>query len=110
MAYKLVCVHEFFDDISGAMINRGDEIYDYTHIAQLVAANREHHFTKVFLAMADAYWEWPPTLPESPEEAAAKAAAAKAAAAAAEPEAEAAEPEAEAAEPEAEAAETAEAK
>ena len=69
MAYKLVCIHEFFDDISGKMINRGDEIYDYTHIAQLVAANREHQFNKVFLTMADAYWDWPPKVPEksSPE-------------------------------------------
>lgn len=64
MAYKLVCVHEFHDDISGKMINRGDEIVDYTHIAKLVAANREHHFNKIFLTMADAYWDWPPKVPE----------------------------------------------
>lgn len=64
MAYKLVCVHEFFDDISGKQINRGDEIHDYTHIAKLVAANREHHFNKVLLVMADAQWEWPPKLPK----------------------------------------------
>jgi hypothetical protein len=60
MAYKLVCVHEFHDPISGKMINRGEEIYDYEHIAQLVDADREHHFVKVALVMADAQWEWPP--------------------------------------------------
>ena len=69
MAYKLVCIHEFFDDISGAQINRGDEIYDYTHLAQLVAANREHYFNRVWLVMAEGQWEWPPTLPD-PEPAA----------------------------------------
>jgi hypothetical protein len=63
MAYKLVCTQEFHDDISGQMINRGDEIVDYTHLAKLVAANREHHFVKVWLAMADGQWEWPPRLP-----------------------------------------------
>jgi hypothetical protein len=73
MAYKLVCVHEFHDDISGKHISRGEEIYDYTHIAQLVAANREHHFNKVHLLMADSQWEWPPKLPEDPEVTAAKA-------------------------------------
>ena len=62
MAYKLVCVHEFHDDISGAMINRGDEIYDYEQIAGLYAANRMHHFNKVLLAMADAQWDWPPVV------------------------------------------------
>ena len=62
MAYKLVCVHEFHDVISGAMISRGDEITDYDHMAQLVDADREHHFVRVQLVMADAQWEWPPVV------------------------------------------------
>jgi hypothetical protein len=62
MAYKLVCVHEFHDVISGKMINRGEEIYDYEHIAKLVDADREHHFVKVLLVMADAQWDWPPKM------------------------------------------------
>lgn len=75
MAYKLVCIYEFFDDISGKHIFRGEEIYDYTHIAKLVAANREHQFNKVWLTMSEGQWEWPPKLPEDPEVTAAKAAA-----------------------------------
>ena len=63
MAYKLVCTSEFFDAISGTMINRGQEIEDYTWMAKLVAANREHHFVKVQLLMAAGQWEWPPKLP-----------------------------------------------
>ena len=75
MAYKLVCIHEFHDDISGKMINRGEEIHDYEHIAQLYAANRMHHFNKVLLVMADAQWDWPPvvgvkTPPDTPPKAA----------------------------------------
>jgi hypothetical protein len=64
MAYKLVCVHEFFDDISGKVINRGEEVHDYEHMAKLVAADRVHHFVKVQLVMADAQWEWPPVVGE----------------------------------------------
>jgi hypothetical protein len=66
MSYKLVCTSEFYDDISGAMINRGDEITDYTHLAKLVAANREHHFVKVQLLMSAGQWDWPPKLPADP--------------------------------------------
>ena len=75
MAYKLVCIHEFYDEISGKPIVRGEEIYDYTHIAKLVAANREHQFNKVYLVMSEGQWDWPPKLPEDPEVTAAHAAA-----------------------------------
>ena len=68
MAYKLVCVHEFYDQISGEHISRGQEIYDYEHIAKLVADNREHHFTKVRLVMSPGQWEWPPTIPSEESE------------------------------------------
>ena len=63
MSYKLVCVQEFFDDISGTMINRGQEIDDYAWMAKLVAANREHHFNKVWMVMNAGQWDWPPKLP-----------------------------------------------
>jgi hypothetical protein len=63
MSYKIVCVHEFYDDIGGTQINRGDEIYDYNTIARLIAAGREHHFNKVWLVMSAGQWDWPPRLP-----------------------------------------------
>lgn len=64
MAYKLVCVHPFHDSISDKQINRGDEIYDQDHMAKLIAANRLHHFNRVYLVMAENQWEWPPKLNE----------------------------------------------
>lgn len=60
MAYKLVCVHEFHDHHSGEVIRRGEEIHDYEHMAILIDADREHHFVKVALIMADGQWDWPP--------------------------------------------------
>jgi hypothetical protein len=66
MSYKLVCVYEFFDEISGTQVVRGQEIYDYNWMAQLVAANREHHFNKVWLVMSEAQWDWPPVIKEPP--------------------------------------------
>ena len=62
MAYKLVCVHEFHDVHTGEVIRRGQEIHDYDHIAKLVDGDREHHFVKVALTMADAQWDWPPVV------------------------------------------------
>lgn len=60
MAYKLVCVHEFHDVHTGEVIVRGQEIHDYEHMAKLVDGDREHHFVKVALTMADSQWDWPP--------------------------------------------------
>ena len=60
MAFKLVCVHEFHDHHTGKMINRGQEILDYDHMAKLVEGNREHHFVKVAVVMEPDQWTWPP--------------------------------------------------
>lgn len=60
MAYKLVCIHEFHDHHSAEVVKRGQEIHDYEHMALLVESDREHHFVKVALTMADAQWDWPP--------------------------------------------------
>lgn len=87
MSYKLVCIYEFFDEISGAMINRGQEITDYDHMARLIAANREHQFNKVYMVMDEDQWEWPPVEGNSPAaKRAAEIEAAVAKAVAAEPE------------------------
>ena len=67
MAYKLVCTHEFHDHHTGRVIKRGEEVYDYNHIAKLVhGANghipREHHFRRAAIVMEADQWEWPPKL------------------------------------------------
>lgn len=66
MAYKLVCIHEFHDSHTGKMINRGDEIHDYDHLAKIHHGTPEHphprghHFTRVHVVMEPDQWEWPP--------------------------------------------------